>query len=433
MESSNALRAFEAMLEQTESARASEPGWLAEARRAGLEAFRLQGIPTTGHEEWRSTPLTAQAATAYVAAPASVGTAPTAEGPLGGLGANRIEIINGAPILPGGRRQIQGVSAFLLSAATPEEQAQAMRRLGKSYSLNSHPFAALNLALHGDALVMHVHGDAAEPLHIRHCAMPGDQPCATASRVLVVAEPNSRAAVVETFEGPDGSTYLTNAVIEFWLGDGAAIEHCRIQAEGADATHLSLSHSMVGRDSRFTSSSISLGAGLARYDGNASMLGPGGECTLNGVYVASGAQLIDNHTSIDHAVPNCQSHELYKGVLAERSRGVFNGKILVREDAQKTDAKQTNQVLLLSDDAQIHTKPQLEIFADDVKCTHGATIGRLDADALFYLRARGIPADQARTMLVAAFAGDVVERIADETLRGIVDALVRDALQAGLT
>jgi Fe-S cluster assembly protein SufD len=190
---------------------------------------------------------------------------------------------------------------------------------------------------------------------------------------------------------------------------------------------------MVGRDSRFASTNISLGAALARYDGNASMVGSGGECTLNGVYVAAGTQLIDNHTYIDHAVAHCQSHELYKGVLADRSRGVFNGKILVREDAQKTDAKQTNQVLLLSGDAQIHTKPQLEIFADDVRCTHGATIGRLDADALFYLRARGILAEQAHTMLVAAFAGDVIERIADETLRGVVDALVRDALRAGLT
>ncbi|MCX6358987.1 MAG: Fe-S cluster assembly protein SufD [Armatimonadetes bacterium] len=433
MESSNALRAFEAMLELSAPARASEPGWLAEARRAGLEAFRLQGIPTTGHEEWRSTPLTALAATAYEPAPAPTGPAPAAAGPLGGLGCNQIEIVNGAPILAGGRRQVEGVSSFLVSAATPQEQALVMRRLGKSYSLNSHPFAALNLALHDDALVLHVTADSAEPLHIRHCALPAGRPSASASRVLVVAEPNARAAIVETFEGPDAGAYLTNAVIEFWLGDGAAVEHCRIQAEGCDATHLSLSHATVGRDSRFTSTNISLGSAVARYDGNASMLGSGGECTLNGVYIASGTQLIDNHTYIDHAVAHCQSHELYKGVLAERSRGVFNGKILVREDAQKTDAKQTNQVLLLSDDAQIHTKPQLEIFADDVRCTHGATIGRLDSDALFYLRARGIPADQAHTMLVAAFAGDVVERIADETLRGTVDTLVRDALRTGLT
>ena len=433
MESSNALRAFEAMLEQAAPARASEPGWLAEARHAGLEAFRLQGIPTTGHEEWRSTPLAALAATAFAPAPTSAGPAPTAVGPLAGLGGNRVEIINGAPILPDGRRQGAGSSTFLLSAATPEEQAAVMRRLGRTHSLNSHPFAALNLALHGDALVIHVTADATEPLHIRHCALPSDRPFATAVRVLVVAEPNARAALVETFEGPAGGAYLTHAVIEFWLGDGAAVEHCRIQVEGADATHLSLSHAMVGRDSRFASTNISLGAALARYDGNASMVGSGGECTLNGVYVAAGTQLIDNHTYIDHAVAHCQSHELYKGVLADRSRGVFNGKILVREDAQKTDAKQTNQVLLLSGDAQIHTKPQLEIFADDVRCTHGATIGRLDADALFYLRARGILAEQAHTMLVAAFAGDVIERIADETLRGVVDALVRDALRAGLT
>ena len=218
-----------------------------------------------------------------------------------------------------------------------------------------------------------------------------------------------------------GGGYFTNAVTEIVAGENATVTHYKIQREHPDSIHMGAMYLHAARNSTFASHSISLGGALVRNDILAVLDGEGAHCTLNGLYLSDGSRMVDNHTTIDHAKPHCDSREIYKGILADKARAVFNGKIVVRADAQKTDAKQTNKALLLSEDAQINTKPQLEIFANDVKCTHGAAIGQMDDDAIFYLRARGIGAAQARDMLVHAFAGDVLNHMPLEPLRKRVD------------
>jgi Fe-S cluster assembly protein SufD len=233
----------------------------------------------------------------------------------------------------------------------------------------------------------------------------------------VVAEAQSRLTLIESYVGLDDCVTFTNAVTEIAVGDNAAVDHYKLNQESLSAFHIATTQIELARGANFASHSFTLGSSLTRNDFNAGLRGEGIECTLNGLYLGRHRQLIDNHTAIDHAMPHCASHELYKGILDDRARGVFNGKIFVRQDAQKTDAKQTNQTLLLSNEAQIDTKPQLEIFADDVRCTHGATIGQLSAEALFYLRSRGIGRAEARAMLTYAFARDVVNRVKLEPLR----------------
>jgi Fe-S cluster assembly protein SufD len=218
--------------------------------------------------------------------------------------------------------------------------------------------------------------------------------------------------------------YFSNSVTEITLGENAVLDHYLVQRESRAAFHVATQQVYQSRSSTFASHAIQLGGDLVRNDINAVLDGEGIECTLNGLYVAGGRQHTDTHTAIDHAKPHCNSHELYKGILDGRSTGVFNGKIFVRQDAQKTDAKQTNQNLLLSDDATINTKPQLEIFADDVRCTHGATVGQLDRDALFYLRSRGLSAEDAQALLTYAFASDILGRIRVEPLRTELESLL---------
>jgi FeS assembly protein SufD len=233
----------------------------------------------------------------------------------------------------------------------------------------------------------------------------------TYARVLVVAGDNSQARIVETYVGPPGHEYFTNAVTEVVVGPGAVIDHYKVERESRRGFHLAGMHVDVARAGVFSSHSTSFGGMLVRNEVVAVLGGEGADCTLNGLYLANGRRHVDNRTTIDHAKPHFGSHELYKGVLGGHARAVFNGRIVVRPDAQKTDAKQTNKALLLSDEAQINTKPQLEICANDVKCTHGAAVGQLDEDAVFYLRARGLDRQQARDMLIHAFASDVLDRI----------------------
>jgi Fe-S cluster assembly protein SufD len=231
----------------------------------------------------------------------------------------------------------------------------------------------------------------------------------------------SRASIVESYSGTHSSTYFTNTVTELFAGEGAIVDHYKLQQESGASAHIGAMYVRAARNSNVTCHSISLGGSLVRNDVFVVLDGEGAECTLNGLYFGDGRMLVDNHTSIDHARPHCASREVYKGILAGHARAVFNGKIIVRPDAQKTDAKQTNKALLLSEDAQINTKPQLEIFANDVKCTHGAAIGQMDEDAIFYLRARGLGEAEARRILIQAFAGDVLSRIPLGTLGAHLD------------
>jgi len=240
-------------------------------------------------------------------------------------------------------------------------------------------------------------------------------------RTLILVEPDAHCTVVESYRGE--GRYFTNAVTEIVLGDGAVVDHYKVQQESTEAFHISTTQVQLGRSATFTTHSISLGGALARNDVNAT-LSEGSEATVNGLYVVNGSQHIDNHTAIDHAKPHATSHELYKGILDGKAHAVFNGRILVRKDAQKTDSKQTNKNLVLSDDAVIDTKPELQIFADDVRCTHGATIGQLDAESMFYLQSRGIGRSQARSLLTYAFAQDIVDRIKVQDLRDSLERVL---------
>jgi Fe-S cluster assembly protein SufD len=236
---------------------------------------------------------------------------------------------------------------------------------------------------------------------------------------------------VESYVGIGEDNYLTNAVTEVVVGEGTTVEHDKLQLESLSAFHIGTTAIQQLAGSSVTSNSVALGGALVRNTVSVVLDGERCECTLNGLSLGTERQLIDNHTSIDHAHPHCESHELYKSVLDGAAKGVFNGKITVRRDAQKTDAKQTNKTLLLSDDATINTKPQLEIFADDVKCTHGATVGQLDEEQLFYLQTRGIGIEAARDLLTFAFATDVINRIHVEPLHAQLDTLLHNRLRQG--
>ena len=296
--------------------------------------------------------------------------------------------------------------------------------LGQIASDKHNPFTALNTCFLSDGgyLVVPDGMVVERPIVIFYLSNAGNNPSVSHPRSLIVIGKNARATVVERYIGE--GTYFTNAVTEISLAEGAILDHVKVQDESATAYHIANTQIVLAAKSNFTSHFLSLGGSLVRNEVRVRFDGEHAEATVNGLYLANRTQHIDNFTVIDHAKPNCASHELYKGILGDRAHGVFNGKILVRKDAQKTDAKQTNKVLLLSDDATINTKPQLEIFADDVKCTHGATIGQLDANKLFYLQSRGIPLDAARRLLTFAFANDVVNRLKIESLREELEARI---------
>jgi Fe-S cluster assembly protein SufD len=306
-----------------------------------------------------------------------------------------------------------------LASALQTDLATVEPHLARFARYDAQPFVALNTALMEDgAFVRIARGVVAEePIHLLFLTVAEEGPLVTYPRNLILADENSQATIVETYAALDGGVYFNNVVTEIIAAENAVLDHYKIQQESEGAFHIATQQVQQDRDSNFTSHSISLGGALVRNDINAVLNGTGIESTVNGLYLASGRQHVDNHTAIDHAKPHCNSHELYKGILDGHATGVFNGKIFVRPDAQKTDAKQTNQNLLLSADATINTKPQLEIFADDVRCTHGATVGQLDADAIFYLRSRGLGLEEARGLLTYAFASDILERVKVAPLR----------------
>jgi len=266
------------------------------------------------------------------------------------------------------------------------------------------------------------------PIHLIFVSAPSDAPIVSHPRTLVVAGEGSQASVIESYVGLGGGSYFTNAVSEILVGANAHLTHYKLQREGDGAFHVGTVAARQQADSTFTSHSVSFGGLLVRSDTNATLDAEGSTCTLNGLYMVAGRQHVDHHTLIDHRKPHGSSRELYKGVLDGHATGVFNGKVFVRPDAQKSDAGQVNKNLLLSEGATMNTKPQLEIFADDVKCSHGATIGRLDADAIFYLRARGIGAAAARNLLTYAFANELLNRMDVEPIRRQLEAVLSSRL-----
>jgi Fe-S cluster assembly protein SufD len=296
------------------------------------------------------------------------------------------------------------------------------------------PFVALNTALFADGIVVTVDPgvEATAPVHIVHVAVAAAAPATVHARTLVIAQAGSTLTLVESFVGVGAGTYLTNAVTELIAEADAHVAHVKIQAEAPAGWHVATVAGRQQRGAQIVSHNISLGATLARNDIGSKLAGEGAECRLYGLYVVDGAQHVDNHTWLDHAKAHCPSWEMYKGLLAGTSRAVFNGRIIVREGAQKTDAKQSNKNLILGDAAKVYTRPQLEIHANDVKCTHGATIGRLDEESLFYLRTRGIGGEEARNILIRAFADDLIDMLPVPELRGILSDALHARLEGGL-
>lgn len=267
-----------------------------------------------------------------------------------------------------------------------------------------------------------------DPIYLIFIASDDTTPFVMHPRNIISLGRNSEASIVEHYIGVSKNVYFTNVVSNIILNQGAKLEHTKIQTESVNAIHIGSTYFHQFESSKLHQNTIMIGGAIGRNNLISTLNSKNIECTFNGLSLSEGEQLLDNHTTIDHVMPNCESHELYKAILNGKSRGVFNGKIFVRKDAQKTDAKQTNRTLLLSDEATMDTKPQLEIFADDVKCTHGATIGYLDADAIFYLRSRGISENAARDMLTHAFANDIIGRISAEPVREYLNKIVHDKL-----
>jgi Fe-S cluster assembly protein SufD len=293
--------------------------------------------------------------------------------------------------------------------------------LGKQADFTKNPFVALNTAFLGQGAFLRIaRGTVVErPIHIIYVTVGQDvhaQP-----RALIVVGPDAQCTIVETYVG--AGTYFTNAVTEVIASDSAVVDHYKVTVEAPSAYHIATLQAALGRSTSFSSHSISLGGALIRNNVGAT-LSEGTDATINGLYIVNGTQHVDNHTEIDHARPHATSHELYKGILDGKASAVFNGRIIVRKDAQKTDSKQTNKNLVLSDEAVIDTKPELQIWADDVKCTHGATIGQLDAESLFYLRSRGIDRKNARSLLTYAFAQDIVDRVKVQALRDSLERVL---------
>jgi Fe-S cluster assembly protein SufD len=401
-------------------------GALGRAREAGLARFQALGFPTTRLEEWKHTSLAPVAAAPFEhARTAEVSRHDLELFLLGDSVPAQVVVVNGRVSAP--------LGAGSVPAGVKIETGASERAVAGVVSLekNAYPFAALNTAFFEDAVVIRVAPRAVvtQPIHVLFVSAPGGKRTGCAPRLVVEAGEQSEVTIIESYAGVGEGVSLTNAVTEFELAPGAVVDHVKIQRESLASFHLAATFVHLTRSSTFTSRAITFGGKIARNDIHAVLDGEGAECTLNGLYLADGESLVDTHTTIDHAKPHCPSHEVYKGILAGKSRAVFNGKIIVRQDAQKTDAKQTNKALLMSGEATINTKPQLEIFADDVKCTHGAAIGQLDEDQLFYLRARGLAEIDARSLLIHAFAGQVVDGIRIDAVRERVMQVMEDKLQ----
>jgi Fe-S cluster assembly protein SufD len=406
------------------------PAWLHQLRNAAIDRFAETGFPTLKDEEWRFTNVAPIAKVPFRIAQSFEVSGRAAQDldslTFAGDNCHRLVFVNGrfAPKLSLVGSLPDGVIVSNLAAILDTDANSVKPHLARHADFEKHPFFALNTAfLQDGAFVSIPKGKIVqEPIHLVFLATSGNGPTAIYPRNLILAGINSQATLIESYISFNNDVYFTNAVTEIVAAENAVLDHYKLQRESTEAFHIATMQVHLDKSSNFASHAITLGAAIARNDVNARLDAEGVECTLNGLYLASGRQLIDNHTRIDHAKPHGTSHELYKGILDGKARGVFNGKIYVHPDAQKTDAKQTNKTLLLSEDAVIDTKPQLEIFADDVKCTHGATIGQLADEAIFYLRSRGIGNEEARGLLTFAFANDIIGRIKVEPLRARLEA-----------
>jgi len=431
---SDALAPYRAAFERFADAPHTNGGgqpWLNELRREAFERFLALGFPTPRLEEWRFTDVSPIAKQSFVLP--SRGTAPSLEAlrpHLIGASVPRLVFVDGRfvaelSLLP------EGIVASSLAQALHDRAQDVKKHLAAHAAYGERAFTALNTALWSDGayLVVPKGVRVESPIHLLFVTTAGG--VMVHPRNLVVVGGMARLTLVESYVSLGAETHLTNSITEMVIEDGATVEHVKLQAESEKAFHIATVEVAQGHSSHLTTHSFALGGAIVRNDWNTGLRAEGGECTLNGLYVPRGRQLVDNHTSIDHVSPHCSSRELYKGILNGRARAVFHGKITVRPDAQKTDARQTNKNLVLSDDTSVNSKPQLEIFANDVKCAHGATVGQIDKQSSFYLRSRGIDEASAKRILTYAFAAEMIDKVSHPGLRLHLTGLVAERLPAG--
>jgi len=414
------------------------PAWLKDIRDNAWSRFSATGFPTArrGNERWKYTNV---GPIAKIDFDLSLGPA-AANGskdlalsyPVEGPAVHDLVYIDGrySSELSSPASGSSGVTAASLAATTIDNSFDLESQVGHYAPVDDDGFAALNTAFLHDGAIINVADGHAEKVTIRlsYITTDGAGPRVTHPRTLVVAGRNTDVTVVESYAGPKDNVYFTNAVTEISVGDGARVDHYRLLLEGEKAFHVGTSRVKQEKDSSFSSASFTLGTALARHDLEVLLDAPGAYCSLNGLYLTADNQHIDNLISIDHAQPHCTSRLKYKGILDGKSRAVFGGTVMVRPHAQKSDAEQTDKNLLLSQSAEVDSKPSLLIYADDVKCSHGATAGHIDADTLFYLRSRGLDLDTASRMLVHAFASEIIETIKPAPLREYLDTIFTAAI-----
>ncbi len=417
------------------TARVSSNGgaWLADLRNRAMKRFRALGFPSTRDEEWKYTSVEAVRKAPLRIADSSGADTVRSPAPFAAAGWDRYELAfpgtgNGA----GGARS-DGVFIGPLADAVDARLPWVESHLARHADYEDHAFRALNTAFMEDGAAVRLDPGRTldKPVHLAFPAPSGEARNRIAHpRTLVVVGAGSRLTLVETYTGSDADTCCTNAVTEIVLEEDAVLDHYRLLRQGEKAFHIGTVQVYQARNSRYRSHSVTSGGAITRVEINARLDGEGADCQLQGLYVAGGRQHVDSRTVIEHAKPHGTSRELYKGVLNDRARAVFNGKIVVHEEAQKTDARQSNKNLILSRDAEIDSKPQLEILADDVRCSHGTTIGQLEEDELFYLRSRGLDPAVARKLLVHGFASEILDGIAIELLKDGLTAQVFSELEA---
>jgi len=405
------------------------PELLQNLRERGRDSFLALGLPNRRQEEWRFTRLDGIGEKIFEppdVVAASIDISPWRVNDayllvfVDGIFSPDVSEVSGLP---------DGVVVSNLELATASESNVVSENLGGLAGLEGHPFAALNTAIVADGAFIHLPAgmELERPIQLVFVSGSEGRSTISAPRILVVAEPRSRATVVEQHLG-DGGASLSCPVSEIVLAEGATLDHIAVQEEEISANHLAVRQIRLAAASRYSAQAVSLGGALARTDIGVILDGEGAVASLDGLCLVGGDQQANTHLTVQHKRPHCNSHQLYKGILAGSSRAVFTGRIIVDQDAQKTDATQSNRNLLLSDGATVHSNPQLEIFADDVRCTHGSTVGRLDEEAVFYLRSRGIARDQAIRLLTLAFAGEVLERLPVEALRERLETVIASRL-----
>jgi Fe-S cluster assembly protein SufD len=403
------------------------PAWLKELRESAIASFNKLGFPTTRDEDWKYTNIDPIVSTVFqpggrIAKEATgVGMDEIFALSFSDPNSNRLVFLNGvySPELSSLRGLSRGARVESLAGALRADDEVLHDHLSRYVRYREHSFAALNTAFVEDGALVLVHQGQVieEPIYLVFVSLGEDRPIVSYPRNLIIVGDASQARIIESHIGTGSGAYFANAVTEIVGGEGASIEHYLLQREGDAGFHIGTLEAQLNRQCTLAAHCITLAGLLVRNDVHVVLNGEGSECTLNGLYLVDGKQHVDNHTEIEHCMPRAKSQELYKGVLSGNARAVFDGKILVHKDAQKSDARQTNKNLLLSEGAVINTKPQLEIYADDVKCSHGSTVGQLDRDALFYLRSRGIDLAAAQSLLSYAFASDVISGIKIASLR----------------